>query len=84
MGYSLPILPILFKESENVIFRSLMLWMVIWSCNGGQLLYGLEKGELWCCGLERGDQVLLSMCFWLEIVFLDDMEVSTLGCPVLA
>ena len=33
MEYSPDILPSLSKESRNMSFRSLMCWMVLWSCN---------------------------------------------------
>ena len=49
-----------------MLFRSLMLWTGLLSCNGDQLLCDLEKGIQFCFGLEKGDWLLLWMCFLIE------------------
>ena len=38
------IIPILSNESVNIVFKSLMLWIVLWSLMEKWFLYSLEKG----------------------------------------
>ena len=63
--YSSVILPILSKESRNMLFRSSMLWMVLWSSNGGMVVEWSCNGwtdALWPCEGWTAAMDILSGC----------------------
>ena len=63
MGYFLRILPILLRESRKIFIRSLMLLMLLWSCNVEQSCMVLKREYIRVVVLER------VMCILDENVF---------------